>query len=138
MYKFTARTLLLLMLVTVFGQVAAQACVDMHGQVPAAVSLSGPGEASPAEGTAGMAGMDHCGESNIDPVSDNRDHCADPATAGDDCTQECTCCPGHCASAVPVAEDCASQPLRPVSDSTYREIVSSPVPESEFRPPITA
>ena len=47
MYKFTARALLLLMLLTVFGQVTAHACVDMHGQLPTDSAASAEQEPAP-------------------------------------------------------------------------------------------
>ncbi|SDJ96786.1 hypothetical protein [Microbulbifer yueqingensis] len=138
MYRFTARALLLLMLVTVFGQVAAQACVDMHGQLPtdsAASAESSTSSHHEMNVTTGTASMDHCGDGPMGDTAESG-HCADPAAASEECGQECTCCPGHCASAVPLADQRTATSLGAVPESSYLEIASSAPPESEFRPPI--
>lgn len=127
------------MLATVFGQAAAQACVDMHGR-PMASQTAGEQTATHQSGSgdraAQAAAMAPCGGDAQDANQDTR-HC-DSTASVEDCGPGCTCCPGHCASALPVAEQYPHQPPRAIPASAYREITSTPVPESEFRPPIPA
>ncbi|WP_237055644.1 hypothetical protein [Microbulbifer sediminum] len=139
MHQFTARALLLLMLLTVFGQVTAQPCVDMQSPLstghPASTEQAPPAHDDMGS-SARVPGMEHCDNAAMTGKADSS-HCDDTAVASDDCAPECSCCPGHCASAVPVADSHTPLSPRHVPECTYREIASTPHPESEFRPPIT-
>ncbi|SEA46488.1 hypothetical protein [Microbulbifer marinus] len=131
MQKIIAKSLLLLMLITVFGQVMAQPCADMHTQMMTASAEMMTDQ--PMEG--GGDGHDtHCGDVMV-TVADLQSHCDETPSAADDCGQSCTCCPGHCASVLPNAELGSNILPRAFATNTYRDLTSSPNPETAIKPP---
>ena len=142
MHRMTARSLLFLMLITVFGQVMAQSCADLHGQMAVASTMEEMDESAGHQRTHSSPSAeegqhhDHCGDGMTVPQTQTS-HCDAQPTA-DDCGQGCSCCPGHCASALPAAETKAAQAVGCAQISSYHDIASSPEPESAIRPPIPA
>ncbi|WP_323845504.1 hypothetical protein [Microbulbifer magnicolonia] len=129
MQKLIAKSLLLLMLITVFGQVMAQPCADMHAQtMTASVEMMGthPMDDDDHDG--------HCGD-GMAVAAEAQSHCGEAPAAADDCGQSCTCCPGHCASVLPTTELGSNSLPRLFAINTYRDITSSPKPESAIKPP---
>ncbi|WP_156035105.1 hypothetical protein [Microbulbifer sp. HZ11] len=119
------RILLLLMTLTLNGQAFAAPCGSRD---------AGSGE---HHQTATSARIEQCAQGA------HQHHChqggdteaAEPSPASS-CEQACSCCPGHCASAIPAAEH--TEPARPIitSITLYNISHSAPLPETTLRPPI--
>lgn len=115
-----------------------------------ALALNGQAFAAPcAQGSNGSS--DHHGNTTAETgnhcaMEQGSHHCPDPAgqphhTPGDtveSCEQACSCCPGHCASAVPGNEMQNATAHFASASTLYTEIQSTPYPETALRPPITA
>ena len=130
MQKLIAKSLLMLMLISVFGQVMAQPCADMAQMMSAATDMAG---AHAMHDTA--EGHDnHCGNA-MAMAADLQSHCDKAPSTADDCGQSCTCCPSHCASVLPTTGLSSSSLPRTFAINTYRDISSSPNPESPIKPP---
>ncbi|WOX06903.1 hypothetical protein [Microbulbifer pacificus] len=146
MQKFIARFMAIILLLSVFGQVAAQPCADMHA--PAAMNMAAePLAAEPHHGhtaehaSAGSAPMpaNHCGDMASPQKAKADAHCADMSTStSDDCGQACTCCPSHCATVLPPAESTGIALPRTTHPMTYTALASSAEPESAIKPPRSA
>ncbi|SHF18144.1 hypothetical protein SAMN04487965_1564 [Microbulbifer donghaiensis] len=131
MQKIIAKSLLLLMLITVFGQVMAQPCADMHTQMMTS-STEMMGDHRMEDG--GDEHDAHCGD-GMAMAAELQSHCGEAPSAADDCGQSCTCCPGHCASVLPTTELGSNAVPPAFAINTYRDITSSPNPESAIKPP---
>lgn len=67
--------------------------------------------------------------------------CEDAHTASAphrDCDGSCSCCPGHCANAIPASAMVAEFASFTRSTTAYRPLNSNPAPEATIRPPISA
>lgn len=115
--------MLLILLLASTGQAASAPCA---ADVPNSDTEIFHPEGSGAHG----AHQNHC------LAMDSAENCGANETEHGDCEQPCNCCPGHCASALPVSDRKGSAPLRNTADSRYAEIQSSPLPEMALRPPI--
>lgn len=139
MQKFIARIMAMLMLLSVFGQVAAQPCAEMHaeaamGSVEAPVAMSHGAHTGDQPMPA-----NHCGDTPSADMANAGTHCADTsASNSDDCGQACTCCPSHCATVLPPADSAGIILPRSVHHETYTDLASSAEPESAIKPPRSA
>ncbi|WP_323845499.1 hypothetical protein [Microbulbifer magnicolonia] len=117
-----SRFLLLFLLLALNGQAFAAPCASAGG---------GDDSHHQSEHSATAS---HCS------VDETAHHC-DSADAGETleaCEQACSCCPGHCASAMPGSEFTGSASLPAADNAIYVELHSSPLPEAALRPPIAA
>ncbi|WP_193161764.1 hypothetical protein [Microbulbifer hainanensis] len=130
MQKLIAKSLLMLMLITVFGQVMAQPCADMAQMMSAGANMVG----AHAMVGSGEGHESHC-DDGMTMAADLQSHCDKAPNAADDCGQSCTCCPGHCASVLPTTGFSSNSLPRTFAINTYRDISSSPNPESPIKPP---
>ncbi|WP_323844300.1 hypothetical protein [Microbulbifer magnicolonia] len=131
MQKIIAKSLLLLMLITVFGQVMAQPCADMHAQM---MGASAEMTVDHPMGDADDDHAAHCGDGEA-MAAELQSHCGEAQSTAEDCGQSCTCCPGHCASVLPTTALGSNSLPRAFPINTYRDITSSPNPESAIKPP---
>lgn len=146
MQKFIARFMAIILLLSVFGQVAAQPCAEMHAsatmKMPAEAPAAEPHHAHTDEHTsAGSAPMpaNHCGDMASPQMAKSDAHCADmPMSDSDDCGQACTCCPSHCATVLPPAQSSGIALPRTTHPMTYTALASSAEPESAIKPPRSA
>ncbi len=121
------RTFLLLALLALGGEALAQPCHEGEEAETTVAevshSISSPKHHQPAE-------VAHC----------SNGACEDASATGSphDCDQACSCCPGHCASALPTTVADTEFLIRNLSSTAYRPLDSSPAPESDIRPPIPA
>lgn len=117
------RTVLLFTLLALGGEVLAQPC---HSDDQSAMPVAETGNATQVH----LASRDHC----------NSGACKDAADTGapHDCGPLCSCCPGHCANALPASAADTEFPINGLAPTAYRPLDSSPAPESEIRPPIPA
>ncbi|UHQ56781.1 hypothetical protein [Microbulbifer sp. YPW16] len=112
-----------------------------------ALALNGQAFAAPCAG--GNSGGEHGGEhhqagqaaQHCAPESHHCDATSQASTIQDSgpesCEQACSCCPGHCASAITAQSVHGPAALAPVAHTLYAELQSSPLPEAALRPPIT-
>ena len=144
MQKFIARIMAISLLLSVFGQVTAQPCADMHtqagGDTHAALSQAMSHTTHDADGSGDMSmSGEHCGDMPSAMPESSGAHCADMSdAASDDCGQTCTCCPGHCANVLPSAESTGVAPPRSAHRADYVDLASTPEPESTIKPPRSA
>ncbi|SEA46419.1 hypothetical protein [Microbulbifer marinus] len=117
-----SRILLIFLLLALNGQAFAAPCASTRD-----------GDNSHHQG-AEPATADHCA------VAENAHHCesGDADETLEACEQACSCCPGHCASAMPGSEIHGSANLPTMAKAVYAELHSSPLPEAALRPPIAA
>ncbi|WP_091510388.1 hypothetical protein [Microbulbifer yueqingensis] len=115
-----------------------------------ALALNGQAFAAPCAG--GKSGGEQGGEHHqsghtVKHCAPEAHHCAAAGTARfskvqdsgtESCEQACSCCPGHCASAVPGNELTGAANHYAIASTLYSEIHSTPHPETALRPPITA
>ncbi|HEY8568719.1 hypothetical protein [Microbulbifer sp.] len=144
MHNVIARIMAILMLLSVFGQAAAQPCADMHTPISEDIHAGAPADlphsAHREHGSADAPMADgHCGDMPSSLNDKSNTHCADiPSSANGDCGQTCTCCPSHCATVLPGAE--AARVILPSSTHRvcYIDLASSAEPESAIKPPRSA
>ncbi|TLM73999.1 hypothetical protein ACONUD_18460 [Microbulbifer harenosus] len=134
------KTLLLLALLAVTGEAAAVHCGSENGHEPRSeiqVAEQAPagnphhGHTEPVAATAVVDKSAHC----------SHGQCEDTHTTSaphQNCDGSCSCCPGHCANAIPVSATIAEFISFLRSHTAYRPLDSTPAPESTIRPPIPA
>lgn len=132
MHLDLTRILLLMLALTLNGQAFAAPCGVRDGQV---------GEVGDHHHAAAPQASAHCAEAT------DSHHChqsggpgIEPADSpqSESCEQACSCCPGHCASAITASEHTGSTLHRLAGKAFYSEPQSSPLPEATIRPPIRA
>jgi len=136
----------LLMLLSAFGQVAAQSCAEM--QSPGAINTVAamPATTHKTHGAAEQnttvrkpMSADHCGGMPPSEPASNSAHCAEVAAADhDDCGQTCACCPSHCATVLLSSETLGVTLPRNANRMSYLNLASSAEPESPIKPPRSA
>ena len=120
------RALLLLALLALGGEALAQPC---HEGKPVNAPMSDAGHTVPAADNLSQKSS-HC----------SKRECTESSATGaaHDCDNACSCCPGHCANALPATLANTEFPVSNQSSTAYRPLDSSPAPESHIRPPIPA
>ncbi|WP_073273355.1 hypothetical protein [Microbulbifer donghaiensis] len=117
-----SRILLIFLLLALNGQAFAAPCAS-----------TGTGDDSHHQ-SSDLATADHCA------MDESAHHCDSGGTGKtlEACEQACSCCPGHCASAMPGSEIHGSVSQPTTAKAIYVELHSSPLPEAALRPPIAA
>ncbi|WP_156035103.1 hypothetical protein [Microbulbifer sp. HZ11] len=148
MQRFIARIMATLMLLSVFGQAAAQPCAEMSAPTMAKATVmdidsdidiqAGHHQAVDSAQTSA-----HCGDMPTAPSPSGTDRCTQSSdtgvnTTGGLCSASCTCCPSHCATVLPPVETAGIPMPRTSLQVTYRDLASSAEPESLIKPPRSA
>lgn len=126
MHSGLTRLLLLMLALTLNGQAFAAPCGSFREGSGGHHQMSDGNPAHCEE----EASAHHChqgAEASMDIADD---------TSAESCEQACSCCPGHCASAITVAEHSSSYNFRGTDSSLYANSHASPLPEAKLRPPI--
>lgn len=134
MQKIIARIMAIMLLLSVFGQAAAQPCAEMHAPADMVHDMHD------ASGSAHLPmPADHCGDMPAAEVTNSGAHCTDASTStGDDCGQTCTCCPSHCATVLPPSDTAGITVPSSIHHENYTDLASSAEPESAIKPPRSA
>ncbi|WP_428819262.1 hypothetical protein [Microbulbifer sp. MCCC 1A16149] len=133
-----------LMLLSVFGQAAAQPCAEMSAAAMAtAKAMDRSGEAAHHAPVDNPQPSAHCGDMPAAPSATSTDHCAQSSATGmnatgEPCNASCSCCPSHCATVLPPVETVGIPMPRTALQVTYRDLASSAEPESLIKPPRSA
>lgn len=144
MQKIIARIMAILMLLSVFGQVAAQPCADMHAPAAVAMQAEAAADLSHAAHSAHAAAdmpmpANHCDDMPSPVTEKSSAHCGEmSSTASDDCGQACTCCPSHCATVLLAAEAVGVTLPRSAYRAAYDDLASSAEPDPTIKPPRSA
>ena len=138
------------MLLSVFGQAAAQPCAEMSAPAMAKASVMDMrGNPDSKVNATHHQAMDtaqtsaHCGDMPATSSPSSTDHCAQSSvtgvnTTGEPCNASCSCCPSHCATVLPPVETAGIPMPRTALQVTYRDLASSAEPESLIKPPRSA
>ncbi|WP_160154725.1 hypothetical protein [Microbulbifer sp. ALW1] len=126
------------MLLSVFGQAAAQPCAEMS-----AATMDMSSEAAHHAPVDNPQPSAHCGDMPAAPSATSADHCAQSSAtgmnaSGEPCNASCSCCPSHCATVLPPVETGGIPMPRTALQVTYRDLASSAEPESLIKPPRSA